>query len=228
MICCLQAIHYTGVVPAQILVPTWYLYFALLGHLFPGASHCQDMLRDSMPLSSRTTCANCVPADNLVPNLWPPSPETDCNALRISYDHDGQYKPHPVHSPKPQRKYILPYTYRPQGSRSSQDIGTLTVGEHDSDAVSISSQHSAKLLSAFVMSQHGLVRDSSHPEHCTSRPMEVSRTSTLASANVAPPDYSPSGSPPPLRIVIPISTASVQRWNRNIVMYVRRIHVPLL
>jgi len=139
-----------------------------------------------------------------------------------AHDHDdGQNTSYPVHSPTPQRGYLSPYAYGPQGSRSSQDIGTLAIQSLHSGTRPLTSAMSLPL------SQHGLMRNSSRSESHISQPMKVSRTPTPASVNAAPPDYFSSGCLPPRRTVVPISAASVQRWNRKIVVYARHIYVSL-
>lgn len=178
---------------------------------------------------SDTGRANDVPVnDSDCPSLSLPSREAD--ALHISYEHDGQYMSHPVHSPTPQRGYLLPYVYGPQGCRSSQDIGALTMANCNSNIISVPSQCSTKLTSfsatSIPLSQHGLVRISSRPNSCTPQAIKVSRTPTPASVNIPPPDYSPCSSPPLLRIILPMSTVSVQRWNRNITLYA--VHIRML
>jgi len=187
-----------------------------------------------MSISSHATCtsASSVDVDNFIcPNLPSPCPGIKCKPLPISNDHDGQNKSHSVHSPTPQRGYLLPYAYGPQGSRSSQDMGTSTVEGRNSDATSLRRLDSATLpltsAMSLPLSQHGLIRNSPHPESHISQPMKVSRTSTPGSVNTAPPDYFSPGCPPPLRTVVPISASSVQRWNRKIVVYVRRTYVSL-
>jgi hypothetical protein len=187
-----------------------------------------------MSISSHATRTSpgSVDVDNFIcPNLQSPSPGIKCRPLLISNDRDGQNKSHPVHSPTPQREYLLPYAYGPRGSRSSQDIVTLTVEGRNSDATSLRSLHSATMpLTSAVslpLSQHGLMRNSPHPESHISQPMKVSRTPMPASVNMAPPDYFSPGCPSPLRTVVPMSASSVQRWNRKIVVYVRRIYVSL-
>jgi hypothetical protein len=159
--------------------------------------------------------------------------------------------PRPVHSPTPQRGYLLPYAYEPQGSRSSQDITTITPKDRNPDASSISSQRSAKSSSAISLlpsSHHGLTRISSRPDSRNSsrrsllrpssrnsqrpdsrasQPMKVSRAPTPEPINTAHPAGAVPprpGSPTPLRVVLPMSTATVQRWNRNVIVYVHFIY----
>ncbi|KIM86765.1 hypothetical protein PILCRDRAFT_816011 [Piloderma croceum F 1598] len=176
------------------------------------------MPHDSMSISTQS--ASSMDVDNFIrPNLQSPSPGTECRPLPISNDHDGQHKSHPVHSPTPQRGYLLPYAYGSQGSRSSQDTGTLTVEGRNSDATSLRRLDSVTLPLTSAMSlplSH--MWNSSRPESHISQPMKVSRTPTPASVNTAPPDYFSPGCPPPLRTVVPICAASVQRWNRKIVV----------
>jgi hypothetical protein len=222
--CCRQAVRYSNNAIYSALSSIFRL-------LFPRASHFQKMPHDSMSISSHSTgtSASSVDVDNFIcPKLRPPSPGIECGPLPISNDHDGQPESHPVQSPTPQRGYILPYAYGPQGSRSSQDIGTLTVKGRNSDATSLLSLDPATLPLASAMSlplSH--MWNSLQPESYISQPMKVSRTPTPASVSTAPPGYFSPGCPPPLRTVVPISAASVQRWNRKIVVYIRHIYALL-
>ena len=180
---------------------------------FLSPSHCKDMPHVFMPSPSYTGHVNgCT-------SLQLPVPETDSNSSCGSIDDDEErYKPHLVHSPAPQMGYISPCTYGPQ---ESQDIGALTVEEHNANAISI------------PLSHHGLVRNSSGLDshnfpRPNSRTFNVSRMPTPAQVNTAPPDYFPPSFPLPLRTILPMSTASIQRWNRNVVVYVPLTPIFLL
>lgn len=73
-------------------------------------------------------------------------------------------------------------------------------------------------------SQHGLAWELSCPRSCnsrTSQPIEVLKTHTPASVDLSPPLRSSSSSLPAIRTVVPMSTASIQRWDRHIVVYVQ-------
>jgi hypothetical protein len=201
---------------------------------------------------SRTSHIDGFPVGDIIcPSLQPPPRAIDSNYLHPSYDHDDQHMTQPIHSPIPLKGYILPYANGPHGSRSSQDIGTLSPMERNPETFSISSRRSARSSSALSLpiSQHGLMRISSRPDsHNSSRPnllrpnsrnsqasqpIKVSRPPTPALVNMAQPAGAvPSGcsrpcSPLPLRTVLPMSTATVQRWSRNITVYVPPIHTSL-
>src|ERR1700691_4770559 len=191
-----------------------------------------------MPLVSHKSHINDLRVSKVIlssPQL--PIQEADCKSPYGPCDHSEQPEcvPQPVQSPTPQRRYLLPCAYGSRGAMSSQDIGnigTLTVEERDVDATGMSYQFSKKLaLSSSIMlplSQHGLVRNSSRVDLPNSRtPQPVKISSPHTPVNTAPPDYSRPSSPP-LRTILPMSTASVQRWNRNIVVYVSIIPVSLL
>jgi hypothetical protein len=78
--------------------------------------------------------------------------------------------------------------------------------------------------------QHGLASKLSHPESCKSRASqlrEVLKTPTPASVNLSPQLCSSSSSLYAIRTVVPMSTASVQRWDRHIVVYVRFTPIDL-
>ena len=159
-----------------------------------------------IPSPSQTSRVAGFPVvDIICPSLQPPSREADSKSLHVS---------HPVHSPEPRRGYILPYVHEPQGSQSSQDITTLTQREH----ISISS-HPDSLSSLHLSLPRPSSRISRRPNSRASQPIKVSRAPTPESppARGVPPQRS---SPPPLRTVAPMSTASVRRWDRNIIVYV--------
>ena len=186
------------------------------------------------PLSHKSRVNGLLLNDVILPSRQlPMSPEADSKSLRGPCDQGEQpeYVPQPVHSPTPQKGYLLPYAYGPQGSRSSEDIGTLTMKERNVDDTGISCQRSEKLaLSSSIslpLSQHGLVRNSSRADLYSRTPQPVKVSSPPTPVNTAPPDYS-RPSLPPLRTILPMSTASVQRWNRNIVVYVSIIPESLL
>jgi hypothetical protein len=221
------------------------------------------------PLHRKDTRQTCIPppshthdlpiSDVICPSLQPPSREIDNTSLHVPSHDFEQHIPYPVHSPTPQRGFLLPYAYdNPQSSRSShdilteeQDLGALSPEDYNHDAISISTRRSANHPSSsnvsLPVSFHGLLSNSSRPDsrnsqrpsllrpasHTsqrtnsrTSKPLKVSRPPTPASANMAlpagalPPDMARQGSPPPLRTMEPMSTASVQRYNRNITVYV--------
>jgi hypothetical protein len=206
--------------------------------------HKKDTPHAFSPALSQTSRVNGFPVNDIIcPSLQPPSREVDSNYLHASYDHDEPY----IHSPIPSKGPILPYANGPQGSRSSQVIGTLTPKERNTDAISMSSQRSAISVISLPMSDHGLTRISSRPDSRNSsrpsllrpnsrnsqrrssrtvQPIKVSRAPISAPVNLAHPagafplDYFRPSSPPPLRTVAPMSTATVQRWNRNYIVYV--------
>jgi hypothetical protein len=209
-------------------------------------------------LTPARTQTNGFPVGDIIcPSLQPPPGPIDSNLLHASYEHDEHYMTQSIHSPTSMSGY-LPYANSPQGSRSSQDIGTLTPNERNPDAFSISSQRSGKSssvnslsLSQNGQSQHGLVRISSRPgSHRSSRsnllrpssrnsqrpnsqPMKVSRPPSPALINMAHPagavplGCSRPSSPTSLRIVSPMSTATVQRWSRGTIVYVSLIRTSL-
>jgi hypothetical protein len=196
-----------------------------------------------IPLPSETSHVTSFPMndpDVICPSLQPPSREADSNFLHVPYADDEQSVPRPIYSPTPQRGYLLPYA-----NASLEEIGSLTQEEHNSDAISISSQRSAKSSSPVSppLSPQGLRRISSRPgsrsSSChsilrpssrnsqrpyssTSLPIKVSRAPTPESINMAFPAGVPR--PPPPRItLVPMSTATIQRWNRNIAVSVHII-----
>jgi hypothetical protein len=201
--------------------------------------HPKDSRYTFIHSSSQTSPATSFAVTDVIcPSLQPPR-EADSNSLHVPYAHDEQYVPRPVHSPTPQRGYLLPYAYE-------QDIGTSTQKERNPDTISVSSQRSAKTSSAISLlpvSQHGLTRrsyvpdsrnssclsllrpgsrNSQRPNSRASQPIKVSRAPTpesINSANMAQPAGARPSSPPPLRIVAPMSTASIQRYDRNYIMY---------
>jgi hypothetical protein len=185
-----------------------------------------------LPSSQTSPATSFAVTDVICPSLQPPR-EADNNSLHA---HDEQYVPRPVHSPTPQRGYLLPYAYE-------QDIGTSTQKERNPDTISVSSQRSAKASSAISLlpvSRHGLTRrsyvpdsrnssclsllrpgsrNSQRPNSRASQPIKVSRAPTPESANMAQPVGARPSSPPPLRAVAPMSTASIQRYDRKYIMY---------
>jgi hypothetical protein len=188
-------------------------------------------------------------SDTICPSQLPPAREVGENSLQVPYEHYEHHIQHPVHSPTPLKGYLLPYANgSPQGSRSSHDIGTSTK-EHNPDAASILSHRLAMLPSSsdasLPLSFHGLLqqprphsRNSQRPSilrpgSITSQrsqspnpePRKVSRPPTPVSnmaspAGAIPSDILQNGSPTPFRVMAPMSTATIQRWNRNIVVYV--------
>ena len=204
----------------------------------------KDSLNTLTPTHSRTSQKDSFPiGDTICPSLQPPPRVTDSNYLHASNDHDAQYTTQPIHSPTPLKGYVLPYANEPHGSRLSQDICTLSPMERNPETFSISSRRSARSsVLSLPISHHGLMRISSRPDSRNSsrpnsrnshrpnsqasRPIKVSRTPTPALVNMAQPAGAvPLGcsrpcSPLPLRTLLPMSTASVQRWDRNITVYV--------
>jgi hypothetical protein len=217
----------------------------------------KDTLHTSTPTHSRISHIDGFPVGDIIcPSLQPPPRTIDSNYLHASYDHDEQYIAQPIHSPAPLRGCILPYANGPHGSRSSQDIGTLSPLERNPETFSISSRPSARSSSALSLpiSHHGLMRISSRPDsHNSSRPnllrpnsrnshrpdsqvsqpIKISRPPTPTLVNMAQPaGVVPLGcsrpcSPSPVRIVLPMSTATVQRWSRDIIVYVPPIRTSL-
>jgi hypothetical protein len=175
----------------------------------------------SEPFPSDASHANDTISNDYLLTL--PGWKANDDALRFPHDHDKHIS-RSVHSPTPQRGYLLPYAYELQGSRSSQDIGKLPMEDCNYNATNLQSHRAARLPScsaiSLPLSHHGLVRMASRPNSCASQPIRISNTPTPVSVNMAPPTYSPANSPPPPRTVLPISTASVQRWNRQITVYV--------
>ena len=182
----------------------------------------------SVPFPSDASHTNDTIGDDYPPTL--PSWKANDDALHSLHDHN-ECIPRPVHSPIPQRGYLLPYACEVQGSRSSQDIGTLTMENCNSNATNLPSHRAAMLPScsaiSLPLSHHGLMRMASRPNSCTSQLIKISRTPTPLSVNIAPPTYSSTNSPLPPRTILPISTASVQRWNRKITLYVTPLRPSL-
>jgi hypothetical protein len=211
-----------------------------------------------VPPSSHSSHVNGFPTGEFIcPSLQPPSRAADSNSSHAPYDHYEQHISHPIHSPIPQKGYPLPYAYgSPQGSQSSQDIveerrnpDLIRISSHHSAKLPSSSAIS------LTLSRHGLVvnsarpnsRDSQRPSILrpgsrisyrsnsrVSQPIKVSRTPTPVPINIAPPagaippDLSCQSSPLQLRTILPMSTGSVNRWSRNIIVYVSLIPVSLL
>ena len=200
-------------------------------------SHQKDTRQARIPRPSHT---NDLPiSDVICPSLQPPR-ETESTSIHVPSHDFEQHTPNPVHSPTPKRGYLLPYAYEnQQGSHigaltKEQDIGAETPEDYNHDTVSISTHRSASLPSfsnvSLPVAFHGLSSNSSRPEARNSqslsllrpasrasqppnspisKPLKVSRPPTPASANMALP---------PLRIVVPMSTASLQRYDRNIIV----------
>jgi len=73
-------------------------------------------------------------------------------------------------------------------------------------------------------SQHGLAWKLSCSESCNSRasqPIDILKTPTLVSVDLSPQLCSSSSSLHAMRTVVPMSTASVQRRDRRVTVYVR-------
>ena len=164
-----------------------------------------------MPLSAHTNHeSGCL-------SPQPPFREADSNPLSRPQDHDEWHKPYQLRS---QERYLPPYAYDPQRCQSYRGVGTMTVHESNVDSIS---------LSIISMSSHGPERNSSHfdsrDSFCSvwvSEPRGDSMQLTPTSVNTAPPpDYTRPSSPLAPRTVIPMSTASIPRWNRNIIVSVR-------
>jgi hypothetical protein len=177
-----------------------------------------------MSLPSRNTPVNRVPVDDSAGGT--PSRETNNNTI---HDHD-EHKVHPVHSPTSQEGFILPYAHAPQYLPSSRDTGAVVKEEPDSDIISMSSQHPGKQPRSSIIpsSQHGLVQNSSRPDPRAPRPMKVSRKPNSASVEKTPPGYSLASRLASEKTIMPMSTASVQRWNRNILLCVPRLLFTIL
>lgn len=209
----------------------------------------KDSLNTLTLTHSRTSQKDGFPVGDIIcPSLQPPPRIIDSNYLHASNDHGAQYTTQPIHSPTPLKGYILPYANEPHGSRSSQDISTLSPMERNPETFSMSSRRSAKSsVLSLPISHHGLMRISSRPDSRNSsrpnsqnshrpnsqRPIKVSRSPTPALVNMAQPagavplDCSRPCSPSPLRTLLPMSTATIQRWSRNIPVYVPPIRISL-
>ena len=196
------------------------------------------------PSSQTSPATSSAVSDVICPSLQPPR-EADSNSLHVPSAHDGQHVPRPLHSPIPQRGYLLPYAYE-------QDIGTLTQKERNPDTISVSSQRTSSAISLLPVSQHGLTRRSYVPDSrnssCLSllrqgsgnsqgpslrafQPIKVSRAPTpesINSANIAQPAGARPGSPPSLRTVEPMAATSIQRYDRKYIMcgFLRHNSVP--
>jgi hypothetical protein len=182
-----------------------------------GSSHGQDISRIFIPPASQSSHINGLPARGAIcPSLQPPSG-----------DNGSSNAPRSLHAPILQRGYILPYAYDGQGSRSAHEmaafqdsnIETSTHEEQNPGPISISTHPVLEPPSLPVSPpspHHSLVLNSSRPDSPVSQPVRVSRPPTPASANMA----LPAGALPSLRTMEPMSTASVQRYNRNITVYV--------
>jgi hypothetical protein len=153
-------------------------------YLTRAPSHPKDTSQTSIHLPSQTRDFNGLSAADVVcASLEPLSGEADSNSHHTVNDQNILHSEHPL---IPQSGHLLPYAYKPRGSRASQDMGTSIPEAHNSDAMDNPSPHANVLVPP---SQDNPVQVASH----------LSR---------------------PLRIVAPMSTASIQRYNRNYIMYV--------
>ena len=179
----------------------------------------------TLPSSQTSPATSFAVTDVICPSSQPPR-EADSNSTHVPYAHDEQYMPRPVQSPTPQRGYLQLYP-------SEQDIGTSTQKERNPDTITVSSQFSTKAFSAippFPVSQHDLTRslyvpdsrNSQRPNSC-SQPIKISSLTPnpelINSTSMARLVKARSSSPPPLRTVVPMSTESIQRYDRNYIMY---------
>jgi hypothetical protein len=191
------------------------------------------------PSTPRSQSIGFAVGDVICPNLQPPLRPADQSSLHVPDGSNEPYVKNSIYSPSPVKATLLPFAYDTPGARSSQDITTWTMGEHNIDTMTSrrpGGPPSTSVLS-LPLSQHGLVlkspprsssRNSQRPDSRNPRPLKVSRPpSTAPSFNraypvgaTAPPDFPRSRFLHQSATLRPISTASIQRWSRNHIVYV--------